>query len=87
MKDKLHNSASVVFSLFTITAIFGGGLIFAMFVGAIIIGGETGQMIATSAKNTVMPFFIRSASIGVFAGLISFYISGEHSLSLDKDSK
>ena len=87
MKDKSHSIASVVFSVFILVAILGGGLIFAMFVVAIIIGGDTGQLIAINAKNVVMPYFIRSASIGVLAGLISFYISGRHSLSFDNDSK
>lgn len=86
MKEKIHNTISSVFSFFIIIAIFGGGLVFAMFIVAIVMGGETGQQIALNAKNIVMPYFIRSASIGVLAGLISFYISGNHSLSFDKDS-
>ena len=86
MKAKSHNIISTIFSLFIVIAIFGGGLVFAMFIIAIIIGGETGQQIAVTAKDIVMPYFIRSASIGVLAGLISFYISGKHSLSFHKDS-
>lgn len=86
MKAKIHDIISAIFSLFIVIAIFGGGLVFAMFIVAIIIGGETGQQIAIVAKDIVMPYFIRSASIGVLAGLISFYISGKHSLSFHKDS-
>ena len=86
MKEKIHNIVSTICSLFIVIAIFGGGLVFAMFFVAIIIGGETGQQIAINAKDIVMPYFIRSASIGVLAGLISFYVSGDHALSFHKDT-
>jgi hypothetical protein len=71
-----------VFSLFIIIAILGGGIVFIMFVTALIIGGETGTIIATNAKDIVMPYFIRSATIGILAGLIFSYITKNHSLSL-----
>lgn len=82
MKGKLDNILRKIFSLFLIVAIFGGGIVFIMFVVALIIGGELGGSIAINARETVMPYFIRFASLAVFSGLISLYLTGEHGLSL-----
>lgn len=78
---------SAVFSVFILIAILGGGIIFLMFVISLVVGGETGALIAVSAKTKVMPYFIRSAAIGALAGLISFYITGLHTLSIEKKIK
>lgn len=82
MKNKLECILKNIFSLFIIVAILGGGLIFIMFLVALIVGGDLGSSIAVSAKDVIMPYFIRFASIGVLAGLILSYIIGEHGLSL-----
>lgn len=86
MKEKIENVIKNIFSISLVTAILGGGVIFLMFVLALIIGGGTGEMLATSAADKIMPYFIRLASIAVLAGLVSIYINGKHSLSMsDKE--
>lgn len=87
MREKLQNIVSAVFSVFTLIAILGGGVVFLMFVLSLVIGGETGEFIALSARKTVMPYFIRSATVGTLAGLISFYTTGLHALSIEKKIK
>lgn len=87
MKEKLQSVISAVFSLFIIIAILGGGIVFCMFVIALIIGGDVGASLASNASKVVMPYFIRSASIAVLAGLVSFYITKEHALSLEENGK
>ena len=82
MKEKIENLLKIIFSLTLVTAILGGGVIFLMFVMAIIIGGPNGEALATGAADTIMPYFIRLASISVLAGLLSMYIGGKHSLSM-----
>lgn len=82
MKEKLDNVLKRIFSFFLIVAILGGGIIFIMFLVALIIGGDLGASIAVSARETIMPYLIRSASISVLVGLISLYITGKHVLSL-----
>lgn len=86
MRDLLNNIGKSIFSIFIIIAIAGGGIVFALFVIAIIIGGETGNSLALVAKNEVMPMFIRSAAISMAGGLLRFYASGNHELTMD-DSK
>ena len=83
MKESLEKFIKSVFSIFVLIAIIGGGIVFLMFVVGIIIGGDTGNSLALSAKNTMMPMFIRSATIAVLAGLIHYYVLGEHALTMD----
>lgn len=87
MKEKIQNIINAVFSFFIIIAILGGGIIFCMFIIALIIGGDTGASLSSSASKVVMPYFIRAASIAVLAGLVSFYITGQHALSLEEENK
>lgn len=83
MKVKLEKIIESLFSIFVIIAIIGGGVVFLMFVVGIILGGETGNALAVSAKSTVMPMFIRSATVAVLLGLIHYYIIGEHALTME----
>lgn len=87
MKDTILKASQSLFSIFILLAVAGGGIVFMMFVIGIIIGGPTGNSLAVSAKNTVMPIFIRSAALAVFAGLIYYYTSGEHTLTMDDDKE
>ena len=83
MREKIQKITRSLFSLIIILAIAGGGVVFIMFILGIIIGGSTGNSLALSARNTVMPLFIRSAAIGVLMGLINYYASGNHALTMD----
>jgi hypothetical protein len=45
MREKLQNIVSAVFSVFTLIAILGGGVVFLMFVLSLVIGGgHTGRV-------------------------------------------
>ncbi|MEW8973666.1 MAG: hypothetical protein AB2375_05665 [Tissierellaceae bacterium] len=87
MREKLEKSVRSIFSITLIIAILGGGVIFFMFIVALIMGGTLGESLATNASKIIMPYFIRFASISVLAGLVSFYITGEHTLSLNEEEK
>lgn len=82
MKKKIESIVEAIFSLSLIIALIGGGIIFLMFIAALIMGGATGEMIAVGASESVMPYFIRAASISILSGLIYVYVSGEHALSM-----
>lgn len=82
MKKKIEDIVEAIFSLSLIIAIIGGGIIFLMFVSALIIGGPSGESIAVSASGTVMPYFIRAASISILTGLIYIYLNNEHALTM-----
>lgn len=87
MRKQIQKIVESIFSLSLIIAILGGGVIFTMFVIGIIVGGSTGESLAVSASSVVMPYFIRAAAIAMFCGLISFYITGQHTLSLEEEEK
>ncbi|SCZ79921.1 hypothetical protein [Acidaminobacter hydrogenoformans] len=87
MKKRIEDVVSAIFSIFILIAILGGGIVFLMFAAALIVGGEMGSSIAVSAKSVVMPYFIRAATIGTLAGLVSFYLTGLHALSIEKKSE
>lgn len=82
MKDKSINIFNSIFSIFILFSIIGGGLVFLLFMLAILIGGETGAFLSTTASNTIMPYFIKAAAMGMLVGLIILYTSGEHYLHL-----
>ena len=87
MKKRLQDILASLFSFFIIVAIFGGEVIFVMFIIALILGGQLGNNLAISASNTVMPFFIKSATVSILTGLIWMYIEGNHTLSLGEPNK
>jgi len=83
MKANIQKFIEAIFSISLIIAILGGGVIFIMFMIALVIGGASGEALATNASGVVMPYFIRAAAIAVLCGLISFYLTGKHTLSLE----
>lgn len=87
MKQQIQKIVESIFSLSLIIAILGGGVIFCMFIVGLITGGPTGEDLAVKASKVVMPYFIRSAAIAMTCGLISFYVTGKHTLSLDEEEK
>lgn len=87
MKEKTQNIINRLFSLLITISIFGGGVIFLMYLIALIFGGNIGAKLATSASDIIMPHFIRIAAIAILFGLVSIYSNGIHSLSLKKPNK
>lgn len=84
MRESIGKLTKSIFSIFIMLAIAGGGVVFIMFILGIIIGGSTGTSLAVNVKNVVMPQFIRFAAIAVFAGLIDYYLTGKHALTVEE---
>ncbi len=83
MTKLLNNIGKSIFSIFIMITIAGGGIVFAVFVLALILGGEVGNSLALLAKGTLMPIFIRCAAISMAGGLLKFYASGNHELTME----
>ena len=79
---KLINILEYIFSITVLIALFGGGVVFILHLIALIIGGDMATSISVFATDGLMPYFIRIATVGILSGLITFYISKEHHLSL-----
>lgn len=86
-KQQLDNILRSIFSIFTMIALAGGAIAFILFLVAITIGGDMGNQLAINTKDIYIPYFIKAASVAVISGLIVFYISGTHALSLNEEKK
>lgn len=82
MKLKANNFLQSVSSIFIMIAISGGAVAFILFVIAIVLGGPSGAHLAVTIKKVILPYFFRSGSIAMVAGLIFFYLNRSHELSL-----
>lgn len=82
MIKQLEAFLKAVFSIFIMIAIAGGVITFFIFMAALIIGGKGGEKMAVDAAKVYLPYFIKSASLAVMSGLLLFYISNSHTLSL-----
>ena len=83
MRQKVDELTKSLFSMFILIAIAGGVVVFCMLLIAIIIGGDAGAKLAVDANKVYMPYFIKSATVAVAAGLVNFYATKFHALSLD----
>lgn len=87
MRDKFIKILEYIFGVCMAFAIAGGGIIFLIMIISFIIGGGSGEALADAGMKTYMPLFIRGASVAVLAGLLIFYISGRHKLTLSDEHK
>lgn len=85
MKKKIVNILKSIFSVFIILSLFGGSLVFLIFLLAILMGASYGESLALFAYESLIPLLIKFATVGVFSGLIYIYIEGFYPLSLKKD--
>jgi hypothetical protein len=84
-KIKLEHILKSIFSIFVFVAIVGSAITFVIFLAAFIIGGEGGEKLAVDASKLYLPYFIRAATIAVASGLLMFYTTGDHALSIKKE--
>lgn len=82
MRNKFSGILQKVYGLLMTIAFFGGLMPLFPLIYAIVVGGETGELIAVFIKNQVYPIIIALASVAIVIGLISIYIDGKQSLSV-----
>lgn len=82
MREKLINVLEYIFSITILIAVLGGGVVFLLHLIGIIIGGSMATSLSIFATKELMPYFIKTAAIGMFAGLFTFYLNKKHHLSL-----
>lgn len=86
-KQSIENILRSIFSICIMISLAGGAIAFVIFIIAITIGGDMGSQLAINTKDIYIPYFIKAATIAVISGLIVFYISGSHTLSLKEEKK
>ena len=87
MREKMERILTNIFGIFVSIAVLGGVIVFLTYLVGMIIGGELGANLMVTAWKEWVPYFIRSAAIAVLAGLILFYVTGKHTLSLKEEKK
>lgn len=86
-KEKIISLLNIIFGLGIYLTVFAGGLTFLGFIGAILIGGATGELIAVSIQKYIFPIIIKFSSLSIGIGMLSMYISNEQALSLASDKE
>lgn len=81
MREKIYKILNKIYGVTMFTAFFGGVLPLIPFMIALIIGGATGEAIATFLYNDFYPWVIALASVAVVIGLIAMYVGKQSALS------
>ena len=84
MKKKLVSALDAVFGWGIGICLFAGGLTFLGFVAALVIGGETATAICLFIQKKVFYWIIAAGSLLTLLGLLRIYLTGDHSLRLEK---
>ncbi len=90
MKEKLKKVAKVckvIFGYGIMISVFVGGLTFFGYIAALVIGGDTAELICDFLYNKVLKTIIYVANIMIAFGLFSMYLAGEKSLTPTKTKK
>ena len=71
---KLHDILKKIYGVLITASFFGGILPLIPFVIAMIIGGTTGEAIATFLYDDLYPWVIAMGSAGVLVGMVDLYV-------------
>lgn len=85
MNEKLERVLTNIFGIFISISVLGGIIVFVTYIFGMIAGGEIGGSWMVAAWEKLVPYFIKSAALGVLAGLLLFYVTGNHTLSLREE--
>ena len=81
---RISKVLKLVFGYGIMIALFAGGLTFVGYVAALIIGGDTGALIAQVIYKDIIPVIIYVSTVMILLGLLSMYLAGEYALTADK---
>lgn len=84
MMQKISKVLLTCFSVGVLLTLFAGGLAFAGYLIALIIGGETATALCVFIYKTYFPWVIRICSVAVGLGLIGMYTGKMQALSFGK---
>ncbi|MBE6584703.1 MAG: hypothetical protein E7649_07005 [Ruminococcaceae bacterium] len=81
---KISKVTKMIFGYGVMIALFAGGLTFFGYVAALIIGGDTGALIAKVIYKHIIPVIIYMSTTMILLGLVSMYLAGEYALTSSK---
>lgn len=81
---KISKVLKLIFGYGVMISLFAGGLTLVGYVVALIIGGDTGALIAKVIYKDIIPVIIYISTSMVLLGLLSMYLAGEYALTAGK---
>ena len=78
---KISKVCKMIFGYSIMITLFVGGLTFLGFAAALVIGGNTAQLICDVIYNRILPVVIYISTSTVLFGLLSMYLAGEMALT------
>lgn len=85
--EKICNVFRIIFGYLIMITLFAGGATFFGYIAALIIGGNTAELICTFIYKEFIPIIIYIASAAVLFGLLIMYLSGETALTASGKKK
>ena len=86
MREKIVNVLNKIYGALIAVSLFAGILPLIPFIIAMIIGGNTAELICNFIYNEYYPYVIVCASVAVIIGLIAMYIN-KHNFSVGAKKK
>ncbi len=74
-----------IFAIGITVCLFAGGLSFAGYIAALIIGGESATALCAFIFKTYLPWVIKFTSIFTLVGLIAMYLSKQKALTTSSE--
>lgn len=90
MKENLFKMSAVLKKIFgygIMTTLFLGGFTFFAYVIAIIIGGDTAELICRMVSDRIIPILIYVTNVCIVLGLVAMYLAGEKALSPESEKE
>lgn len=85
--NKICGLLRLIFGYLIMITLFAGGATFFGYVAALIIGGNTAELICTFIYKEFIPIIIYISSATVLFGMVIMYLSGETALTASSDKK
>lgn len=82
MREKIFKVANKIYSVLMTISFFGGILPLIPFIGALCIGGTTGEAISVFLYEKYYPWVIIAGSIALVIGLFAMYLGKLEGLSI-----
>ena len=84
---KISSVLKTIFGYGIMITLFAGGATFFGYIAALIIGGDTAQIICSFMYDKFIPIIVYITSILVLLGLVAMYLNGEMALTAKSKNK
>lgn len=83
---KISDVCKLIFGYGIMIVLFAGGLTFFGYLAALVIGGETAELICSWIYKSFIPVIIYASTVLILFGLVTMYLAGEKALVPGKNA-